>query len=212
MCLEKNLSREGAKPQRLLFVGRFVIVRRYETIVSPRDCTLETIARRLKNRIYRDTVQYRFSPIIWCKSSLRPARRLGMAYVEKNRWPSRSAWDILNGDSLQPGATRMLNASRSSILLTASLVGLAVPVSQNLACGQDTAIPTASSQGPAPRIPRLNVADEWEIHRRAASENYRPAYRSIFVDPGYARYCPIQPCWNGVFSSGGRPHPSACCR
>jgi hypothetical protein len=105
----------------------------------------------------------------------------------------------------------MMNGFRSSVLLTASLVFLAVPASQNLAHGQDMDLPAASTQGPAPRIPRLNVADEWEIHRRATSPDYRPASRSIFVDPGYVRYCPIQPYWNGVFSAGGRPRTGACC-
>ena len=103
-----------------------------------------------------------------------------------------------------------MNLVRSAILFTVMTVVFAVPGGQNLACGQDTAI--ATPRGPAPRIPRINVADEWEIHRRAASENYRPANRSIFVDPGYTCYCPIQPYGNGVFSAGGQPHPRACCR
>jgi hypothetical protein len=105
----------------------------------------------------------------------------------------------------------MMNLLRAVIFLSLVTALTTVPAGQNLACGQDTAIPTAS-QGPAPRIPRINVADEWEIHRRAASPDYRPANRSIFVDPGYTCYCPIQPHWNGVFSSGGQPHPRACCR
>jgi len=111
-----------------------------------------------------------------------------------------------------PGAAAIMNLFRSAILLTVMTVSLAVPASHRPAYGQDADMTVVSPQGLPPYRLRYNVADEWEVHRRAASPNYRPAYRSIFVDPGYTCYCPLQPHWNGVFSAGGQPHPRACCR
>jgi hypothetical protein len=49
------------------------------------------------------------------------------------------------------------------------------------------------------------------MHRRATSPDYRPKYRTLFVDPGYSFYCPLQPYWNGVYSAGGMPRADACC-
>jgi hypothetical protein len=105
-----------------------------------------------------------------------------------------------------------MNLIRSAILLTAVATLFASPVGIQPTYGQDSDMTVASPQGLAPYRLRYNVADEWEIHRRAASPDYRPKYRSLFVDPGYTYYCPIQPYWNGVFSAGGQPHPRACCR
>jgi hypothetical protein len=77
--------------------------------------------------------------------------------------------------------------------------------------GQEAAAPVDRGDSSAPVGMRYNVADEWEMHRRAASPEYRPKYRPIFVDPGYSRYCPIRPYWNGVFTAGGSPRADACC-
>jgi hypothetical protein len=100
---------------------------------------------------------------------------------------------------------------RSAMLLTAVACLFAIPVGIQPAFGQDPSMTVVSPQGLPPYRLRYNVADEWEIHRRAASSDYRPVNRSIFVDPGYTWYCPIQPHWNGVFSAGGQPRTSACC-
>jgi len=105
----------------------------------------------------------------------------------------------------------MMTVIRALSLLTIATGLLSIPMQCASAFGQEGNADRVSpaSYPPVPR--RADVADEWEIHRRAASASYRPVYRSIFVDPGYAGYCPIRPYWRGVYSAGGSPHATACC-
>jgi len=102
-------------------------------------------------------------------------------------------------------ASRMTRSIRALTLLTAATSLLAVFIGNAPALAQDATPTVVAPDGSAAPGWRFNVANEWEIHRRAASPNYRPKYQSLFVDPGYARYCPLQPHWNGVYSAGGRP-------
>ncbi len=105
----------------------------------------------------------------------------------------------------------MTNPVRAFTLLPAAAALLVVVTGEVPAFAQDAAAASAAPDGPVSPSLRYNVSNEWEIHRRAASPDYRPRYRSLFVDPGYSRYCPIQPYWNGVYSAGGSPRAGVCC-
>ncbi len=105
----------------------------------------------------------------------------------------------------------MTNRIQASILVTAASGLFAVFNGDAPLLGQETATPADRNDPSAPVSLRMNVAYEWEMHRRATSPEYRPKYRPIFVDPGYTRYCPIHPYWNGVFTAGGSPRAGACC-
>ena len=106
----------------------------------------------------------------------------------------------------------MTNLRRFLSLLTVAVVGLLAVLTGNAtALAQEPAPNGVAPQGPVSPSLRFNVANEWEMHRRAAAPDYRPKYRSLFVDPGYSFYCPLQPYWNGVYSAGGMPRADACC-
>jgi hypothetical protein len=135
-----------------------------------------------------------------------------MALIENNMLVRREIAGYSGRKDAFREAAAIMNLIRSTMLLTAVACLFAIPVGIQPAYGQDPDMTVVSPQALPPYRLRYNVADEWEIHRRAASPNYRAANRSIFVDPGYTCYCPLQPRWNGVFSAGGQPHPRACCR
>jgi hypothetical protein len=105
----------------------------------------------------------------------------------------------------------MTNPDQTFTLSITAAGLLAVLTCDTPAFAQDASSAAVAPEGPISPSLRYNVSNEWEMHRRSASPDYRPKYRSLFVDPGYSRYCPIQPYWNGVFSAGGSPRAGACC-